>query len=66
MVYSLLATCKARGIDERAWLEDVLRRMLTLHALQASPAWVSVEGDFDMGCRLFTGSGREDGECRAI
>ena len=29
MVYSLLATCKARGIDERAWLEDVLRRMLT-------------------------------------
>lgn len=27
VVYSLLATCKARGIDERAWLEDVLRRI---------------------------------------
>lgn len=27
VVYSLLATCKARGVDERAWLEDVLRRM---------------------------------------
>ena len=27
VVYSLLATCKARGIDERTWLEDVLRRM---------------------------------------
>ena len=27
IVYSLLATCKAHGIDERAWLEDVLRRM---------------------------------------
>ena len=23
VVYSLLATCKARGVDERAWLEDV-------------------------------------------
>ena len=27
MVYSLLATCKAHGINERAWLEDVLRRI---------------------------------------
>ena len=27
VVYSLLATCKAHGIDERSWLEDVLRRM---------------------------------------
>ncbi|MBQ6178433.1 MAG: transposase domain-containing protein [Bacteroidales bacterium] len=27
MVYSLLATCKARGVDERIWLEDVLRRI---------------------------------------
>ena len=27
IVYSLLATCKAHGVDERAWLEDVLRRM---------------------------------------
>ena len=27
VVYSLLATCKARGIDERAWLEDGLRRI---------------------------------------
>ena len=27
MVYSLLATCKARGVNERAWLEDVLRRI---------------------------------------
>lgn len=27
VVYSLLATCKARGVDERAWLEDVLRRI---------------------------------------
>ena len=27
VVYSLLATCKARGIDERAWLEAVLRRI---------------------------------------
>ena len=27
VVYSLLATCKARGVDERTWLEDVLRRM---------------------------------------
>lgn len=27
LVYSLLATCKARGIDERMWLEDVLRRI---------------------------------------
>ena len=40
--------------------------LICKHALQASPAWVSVEGDFDMGRRLFTGSGREDGECRAI
>ena len=23
----LLATCKARGVDERTWLEDVLRRI---------------------------------------
>ena len=27
VVYSLLATCKAHGVDERAWLEDVLRRI---------------------------------------
>jgi hypothetical protein len=27
VVYSLLATCKAHGINERAWLEDVLRRI---------------------------------------
>ncbi len=27
VVYSLLATCKARGVDERDWLEDVLRRI---------------------------------------
>ena len=27
MAYSLLATCKARGVNERAWLEDVLRRI---------------------------------------
>ena len=27
VVYSLLATCKAHGADERAWLEDVLRKM---------------------------------------
>ena len=27
MVYSLLATCKAHGVNERAWLEDVLRRI---------------------------------------
>lgn len=27
VVYSLLATCKARGVNERAWLEDVLRRI---------------------------------------
>ena len=27
VIYSLLATCKARGVDERAWLEDVLRRI---------------------------------------
>ena len=27
IVYSLLATCKAHGVDERTWLEDVLRRM---------------------------------------
>jgi len=27
VVYSLLATCKAHGVDERVWLEDVLRRM---------------------------------------
>ena len=25
VVYSLLATCKAHGVDERVWLEDVLR-----------------------------------------
>ena len=25
VVYSLLATCKAHGVNERAWLEDVLR-----------------------------------------
>lgn len=27
VVYSLLATCKAHGISEREWLEDVLRRI---------------------------------------
>ena len=27
IVYSLLASCKAHNVDERAWLEDVLRRM---------------------------------------
>ena len=27
VVYSLLATCKAHGANERAWLEDVLRRI---------------------------------------
>lgn len=27
VAYSFLATCKASGIDERAWLEDTLRRM---------------------------------------
>lgn len=27
MVYSLLATCKAHGVNELAWLEDVLRRI---------------------------------------
>lgn len=27
VVYSLLATCKAQGVNERAWLEDVLRRI---------------------------------------
>ena len=27
VIYSLLATCKARGVDERSWLEDVLRRI---------------------------------------
>lgn len=27
VVYSLLATCKAHGVDERTWLEDVLRRI---------------------------------------
>ena len=27
VVYSLLATCRAHGINERDWLEDVLRRM---------------------------------------
>lgn len=27
VVYSLLATCRARGVDERTWLEDVLRRI---------------------------------------
>ncbi len=27
VVYSLLATCKAHGISEREWLEDVLRRL---------------------------------------
>lgn len=27
-----LASCKAHNIDERAWLEDVLRRMLTVDA----------------------------------
>ena len=26
-VRSLLATCKAHGVDERTWLEDVLRKM---------------------------------------
>ena len=27
VVRSLLATCKAHGVNERAWLEDVLRRI---------------------------------------
>ena len=27
VVYSLLATCKSHGVDERTWLEDVLRRI---------------------------------------
>lgn len=27
VVYSLLSTCKAHGVNERAWLEDVLRRI---------------------------------------
>ena len=27
VVYSLLATCKAQGVNERAWLKDVLRRI---------------------------------------
>ena len=27
VVYSLLATCKAHGVNERAWLEDALRRI---------------------------------------
>lgn len=27
IVYSLLATCKAQGVDQRLWLEDVLRRL---------------------------------------
>lgn len=27
VVYSLLATCKAHGVEERSWLEDVFRRM---------------------------------------
>ena len=27
VVYSLLATCKAHGVNERTWLEDVLRRI---------------------------------------
>lgn len=27
VTYSLLATCKAHGVDERKWLEDVLRRI---------------------------------------
>ncbi len=27
VVYSLLATCRAHGINERDWLEDILRRM---------------------------------------
>lgn len=27
VVCSLLATCRARGVDERTWLEDVLRRI---------------------------------------
>ena len=27
VVYSLLATCKAHGIDERTWLEDILCRI---------------------------------------
>ena len=27
VAYSLLATCKARGVNERTWLEDVLRRI---------------------------------------
>ena len=27
IVYSLLASCKAHNVDERAWLEDALRRM---------------------------------------
>jgi len=27
VVYSLLATCKSHGLDERIWLEDILRRI---------------------------------------
>ena len=27
VVYSLPATCKVFGVDERAWIEDILRRM---------------------------------------
>ena len=27
VVYSLLATCKAHGLNERTWLEDILRRI---------------------------------------
>ena len=27
IVYSLLSSCKAAGIDTRAWLEDVLTRL---------------------------------------
>ena len=27
VVYSLPTTCKVFGVDERAWLEDILRRM---------------------------------------
>ena len=27
VVYSLHATCKAHGVNERAWLEDVPRRL---------------------------------------
>lgn len=27
VVYLLLATCKAHGLDERTWLEDILRRI---------------------------------------